>query len=270
MSRKKEEREHLVTAYFRRELEKLGYMVEDIEWRLGHCQGDGMAFYGSVSGDSLKTVARRVMCGCGSEKFDAYKAIVSGSSITIGRNSLGKHYSHYNTMDVAGDYQGDMDPDDGAEPAISKAFDNLVKCVDEDIRDVSRRLADEGYKILDAFQWEDECVRTFRTKRFEVRVIELKEEPEHVLAGELDELDYQTLTTGKVRIAGLQVEVRSIDEYGDAEEVVGEANVGYIWIDREKPSRTYHGCLTECLHDAIAQARASLGLKKKPHLSVAA
>ena len=33
---------------FEQELETLGYPIDQIEWSLGCCQGDGMAFYGKI------------------------------------------------------------------------------------------------------------------------------------------------------------------------------------------------------------------------------
>lgn len=265
-----EKREHLVTAYFKKELGKLGYTVKDIEWRLGHCQGDGMAFYGTVSANDLVAIARRIMDGRGVEKFAAYRAIAAGSSISIGRNSYGHHYSHFNTMDVTSEYIGDDDTEKGGSAVMENAFDQMVRGIVEEVREMSKKLADDGYEIMDAFRWEDECVRTFRTGRFEVRVIELKEEPEFIFPSELDDLDYESLVRGRVRITGLKVEIWSLDDDGDTEDLVGDDNIGYIWVDREKPSRAYHGCLTDCLSEAIAEARKCLGIEKKPRLSAAA
>ena len=43
----------LLNKHFAAELAALGYPTEDVRYSLGYCQGDGVAFYGRVSGEGL-------------------------------------------------------------------------------------------------------------------------------------------------------------------------------------------------------------------------
>ncbi len=249
---------NVLTEYFRRELSKLGYTVEEknITWSLGHCQGDGMAFTGSFHGNDLKAIGRRLLRGYATEMYPALRAITKGASIVISSNT--HHYSHYNTMDVV----GDVDSTDCTDIEMD-CFDRFVKTFEEDVRDTSKRLANEGYEIIDAFGFQEETVRTFRTKRFELRISELPEEAE----GHFDDLDdssYQELAAGNFRIRCIRVDIFDLDEDGDPVDEIGNAYLGGVWIPNHENDRSYGGYRQQLISEAVAEARGYTGLEKKP------
>ena len=112
-----------------------------IEWSLSHCQGDGVAIYGTLNSD------------------DAPNVNWHGASTAIfTRNSHGHHYSHENCMTVAlfsydeGGYEID------ADKATTETFA-------EQFRDLCRELARSGYAeienltneqaVLDHLEWSE-------------------------------------------------------------------------------------------------------------------
>lgn len=247
-------------------MQRLGYTVEvkDISWGLGHCQGDGMAFTGSFHGDALKVICRRLLRGYAKELYPALRAITNGASIVISSNS--NHYSHYNTMDV----DGDVDSTDSNDIEMT-CFDQFVKTFEEDVRDTSKRLANEGYEIIDAFGYGEETIRTFRTKQFELRILEVAEDPADCF-GEMDEEFYRDLITGKFRIRSIKIEIFNIDENGYTDEEIGNAFLGEVWLSNHETDRSFGGYRRQLIADAIAEARRYLGLEKKtkPKLAIAA
>lgn len=243
--------EHMVTQYFRGQLKHLGYDVKDIEWSLGHCQGDGMAFYGDLSGSGLIAVARRVMRGTGRQKFAAYRAINKGCGVAIERNDYGRHYAHYNTMSVHDKWDSDEMTADEEE-----AFCSLVAAIDDDIRVISRRLADDGYAILEAFRWEKECMRTFSTANFELRIIEVPESPDNMMHDEYDDQAFTSLIAGKWRITGVRAEIWQRED-GEAVECLGDATLMGVWVEQDSSDRTYGGYLRGLIADAVAEARGN-------------
>ncbi len=84
---------------FRQYVEEASYPTNKIEFSLGYCQGDGVAFYGDISGERLCLIASRLY-GKRSKELTRVVAIVNNLTASIERNSFGYHYSHFNTMSV--------------------------------------------------------------------------------------------------------------------------------------------------------------------------
>jgi hypothetical protein len=96
-----------------------------LEWSLSHCQGDGVAIYGTLNSDDAPNVNWH-----------------GASTATFTRNSHGNHYSHEHCMTVSlfsydeGGYEVDAD----------KATTELFA---EQFRDLCRELARSGYAEID-------------------------------------------------------------------------------------------------------------------------
>ena len=135
-----------VTEYFRRELDAAGYDLDDIGWSLGYCQGDGMDFAGRVGRDEVIRLYTRLMGGV-SEVWDA----LSSGEVSVEVTRTSHHYHHYNTMAVTVEWDEDRlrEAYDFTEQQLSRLEDFRSR-VEEDVRDVSRRLEKEGYAILEA------------------------------------------------------------------------------------------------------------------------
>ena len=112
-----------------------------IEWSLSHCQGDGVAIYGTLNSDDAPNVNWH-----------------GASTATFTRNGHGHHYSHENCMTVA------LFSYDEAGYEIDADKDTTEKFA-EQFRDLCRELARSGYaeieyltgeqSALDHLEWYD-------------------------------------------------------------------------------------------------------------------
>jgi len=98
-----------------------------IEWSLSHCQGDGVAIYGTLNSDDAPNV-----------NWHYYGA----STATFTRNSHADHYSHEYCMTVSL-FSYD---EDGNEIDADKAITELFA---EQFRDLCRELARLGYAEIE-------------------------------------------------------------------------------------------------------------------------
>lgn len=146
-----------------------------IEWSLGYCQGDGVAFYGRVDPLRLYGAIGAILAGTAFGGFptgsiarvmvqirddlDTLSKIhdFDGDPIRpeflIERNSYGRHYSHAETMDVSVECP---------EPYVDEVREEvrpIWKRLDENFREyvrhVSRALTRTGYAELDYRQGEE-------------------------------------------------------------------------------------------------------------------
>lgn len=139
---------NLVTDYYEFKLERLGYPTESVYYSLNHCQGDGMAFYGTISGNELLTLANRLLKGADLAAITRAVKKANEITITIEKNGFGHHYSHYNTMTV---YDSAFEP--GNTPFTAReerAWDEFVQLVKEDVINTSQQLESDGYALIDA------------------------------------------------------------------------------------------------------------------------
>ena len=112
-----------------------------IEWSLSHCQGDGVAIYGTLNSDDAPNVNWH-----------------GASTATFTRNSHGHHYSHENCMTVALFSYDENGYEIDADKATSETFA-------EQFRDLCRELARSGYAeienltseqaVLDHLEWSE-------------------------------------------------------------------------------------------------------------------
>ena len=96
-----------------------------VEYSLSHCQGDGVAIYGTLNSDDAPNVNWH-----------------GASTATFTRNSHGNHYSHEHCMTVAL-FSYD---EDGYEIDTDKA---ITETFAEQLRDLCRELARSGYAEMD-------------------------------------------------------------------------------------------------------------------------
>lgn len=154
-----------INDHFEYHVGEAGYPNKDIRWSLSYCQGDGMAFYGSadINGEML---GRLVKDGWKSPSEELDEAEVQrlveieelDLAVIITANSFGSHYAHYNTMDIEVEV---CDAPEGMDESVLEAVrKSLESCIEEDVRNLSRKLADEGYKLIDDYHG-DEHVEEF-------------------------------------------------------------------------------------------------------------
>jgi hypothetical protein len=96
-----------------------------VEWSLSHCQGDGVAIYGTLNSDDAPNV-------------DWHGA----STATFTRNSHGHHYSHENCMTVSLFSYDEAGYEVDADKETTEKFA-------EQFRDLCRELARSGYAEIE-------------------------------------------------------------------------------------------------------------------------
>ena len=145
-----------VIEHFRNRLASLGYPFRDIEFSLSYSQGDGMAFYGTLFASDIRVIAKRLLPP-DSPIFEAFERaereeIVFDPSISVERNHFGHHYANYGTMCVRGDARINLF-DSSTTVELDKyyeEFQDLVKLIRRDVREISKALTLEGYAIQES------------------------------------------------------------------------------------------------------------------------
>lgn len=242
----------LVMLHYRRELEDLGYPTGDIRYSLGHCQGDGMAFYGRV-GDPAGLAGRLLN---GEEKEAAVSAVeMVDGCLEIHPNQFGARYSHHRTMRVDLVSSSTHLFDDLTQQE-SSALDSLVAAVKEDVALTSQRLEEAGYAIADATPTEPQVVRKFRTCRFTLTVTELPDQDfglEH-WDGDSARSFLRELVEGRARYFGVEVTISG------AGLTLGSASLWGVTDGTESPDKRYGGNLRDLVSEAVAGARERLAM----------
>lgn len=148
---------NILTHKFREELESYGFDDVRVEWSLSYCQGDGVAFYGSI--DLEKILPKHVDDFTKDELRRLYWLNKEfGVSIETVRNSYGYRYSHANTMDV------NIDCDYNIYYRHTEQYNEVLQKLEEvvlnDIQSLSHKLEREGYEFIERME-SDEVIREF-------------------------------------------------------------------------------------------------------------
>jgi len=166
---------YAIIKTFEFELEKLGYPNDDIGYSLNYCHDDGVAFYGDVDVDKIvkRMYDNDVLTD---DKYYLYKLSTNVYGhiirVTISANESGRHYSNHNTMSVNVD--GDISEwtaesilsHDGPydEPIftndiyiyvvdlIDDLYDDIKKFIQNEIKEVSKKLEKIGYEIIESYE----------------------------------------------------------------------------------------------------------------------
>jgi len=130
--------------YFTQELTERGYPVENINWSLGYCQGDGMAFYGTIP--DLQKLAVRL-----GFTMEEGTILADSASLKIIKSWFGNHYSHWKTMELNCDDLPDATFD-------SDLFERFSEALEKDIRKTSQELEAKGYEIIESNESDESCI----------------------------------------------------------------------------------------------------------------
>ena len=142
---------------FEKLLEEYGYPTDDIRYRLTYCQGDGVAFYGTInlenfifnrfldlSEDLTKDDLRRINY-----------IVKEGLCIHIEKSQSFHLYDHYNTMIV---WEEDADAY-MHEDSSKKDIDNMIisvkklrEFIEDDIVNLSIKMESIGYDIIEEYK----------------------------------------------------------------------------------------------------------------------
>jgi hypothetical protein len=227
-------------AYFKCQLEALGYPTDDIRFSLGYCQGDGMAFYGTVSKAGIERLFARLMPPPSCELADnatlseriigEHRARISARHYAERKRALlprlqvnlarrDSFYDHANTIGVSVTLEEqedvsfsevNLDPSEGSPRALCSEFERLLR---EDVREISHRLCKAGYSLIESTPYEPVELRSISTGTLRVRVLAVKDE-DICLSGdaEYDSADLAALAEGRHCHCGIQVELIDLDD----------------------------------------------------------
>lgn len=270
---------NILKSYFNTQLVKAGFPDDfQIEYALSHCQGDGIAFYGDIEHTywlglfqyiypnqkrkyrKFERLAKSLI------KWQSYR----GSLISIERNRFGYHYSHFNTMNLRAPMATDFCffNDIRAQkewyfPATKvkeyqALWDEFVGDLAEYIRDLSKRLAREGYRIVEATPYQTEIAYQFDTANYRIELVQTPcefyaEKPEW-LFGDLCDVDemMQSVVEGKIHFANLYAQV--LDKQTGLS--LGEDHLSNLSFSPK--DRSFSGYKTELISNAIADARRNV------------
>lgn len=143
-----------LTEDFKTQLAEYGFSDVEVYWSLGHCQGDGVAFYGRVHPESLKEKDRRA-----ARMIVALEA--AGDSLYIEITGERNHYHHWNSMTLEIEFENETDEEDLparlkiARPALRENFEEYLA---EKVKEISRELERSGYAEIE-YRHDEETIR---------------------------------------------------------------------------------------------------------------
>ena len=149
-----------LTEDFQQQLNEKGFEAVKVFWSLGYCQGDGVAFYGRVYTDDLK-----------SKDLNAKKLIerleTAGDEISIEITGANNWYHHRNSMTLEVEFENETDDEDlPARLKIARPVwrEDFAKFLAERVKEISTELEKSGYAEID-YRYEDETIRQDLSER---------------------------------------------------------------------------------------------------------
>lgn len=229
----------VLSTYFRNALVKAGFPDDfKVEYSLSYSQGDGIAFYGRMRQDEIIHLFNVMYPQKRKQNMFAklighvweWQAGWCDLTFEIERNQFGHRYSHYNTMSLSAYKSDDLDFFNDSEarkewyfPAnkvekYKTLWDEFIEDLEEHIKNTSRELEQQGYKIIEATP-EEKTLYQFTTKNYQVRLNVLPsdfyQEPAYWIFGDDEYLPerIKPILAGTSQICHLRAEV--IDDQGE-------------------------------------------------------
>ncbi|MCQ9628671.1 hypothetical protein [Actinobacillus suis] len=287
---------NVLTAYFNTQLVNAGFPDDfEINWSLGYSQGDGMAFYGDIEHTYWLGLFQRIYPNQ-KRKYRKFERLTRSliewqnygdNLISIRQNHFGYRYSHFNTMDLHAPSAADFrffDEDakkDWYFPTYKVGeyqalWDEFVADLAEYIRDLSKQLAQEGYRIIEATPYQKEVAYQFETQHYR---IEFVTEPHEFYANHFEtymyDCDFEDVESlCKAALKGIKIANVYAQVLDKATGIaLGEDYFGYLAYNKE--DKTFGGYRYILIREAIKAARSKDGLisrqaqlmqKSLPHL----
>ena len=144
-----------LTEDFKQQLAEHGFENVEVYWSLGYCQGDGVAFYGSVWAQDLK------------QKDEQAKALIerlekAGDDIAIEITGASGYYHHSNSMTVEVEFDSELEDADLpsrlkiARPVWREEFEEYLS---ERVKEISRELERRGYAEIE-YKTSEDAIKT--------------------------------------------------------------------------------------------------------------
>lgn len=143
---------------FKQRLEEKGYPTDDIRYSLNHCQGDGMAFYGTIDLEEfIEKRHKELEESLSKHDLRRVKYIAKeGLTIDIRKSRYFHLYDHYNTMIVevngyVDEYMSYRAKDSDVEEMTNSVYE-LEEFIKYDVKDISKELETVGYDIAESYE----------------------------------------------------------------------------------------------------------------------
>ena len=149
-----------ITEMFKERLEEKGLPSKDINWSLSSSQGDGVAFYGTLS--TTKYVEKNNL----KKKYQSIAGLfmdINASIEPVG----GRRYSHANSMKLEMDVESSSSD---LTPAQTKLLRELHDHIADDIKKTSREFEKDGYKEIEYMTSEENAKETIEANEYEYDV----------------------------------------------------------------------------------------------------
>lgn len=150
----------ILSEDFKIQLAERGLPEVKVFWSLGYCQGDGVAFYGSVYPEDLKEKDPQA-----AKFIEALEK--AGDVLSIHITGENNHYHHWNSMTVEIEFESETDDDE--QPARLKIArpvlrENLEEHLAEKVREISRELEKSGYAEIE-YRYDEDAIRDELSER---------------------------------------------------------------------------------------------------------
>lgn len=143
----------ILSEDFKMQLAERGFPDVEVFWSLGYCQGDGVAFYGTVYPEDLKAKDSRAA--------QFIKSLErAGDVLSIAITGENNHYHHWNSMTVEVEFESEDDEHLPPRLRIARPVmrDQLEEYLAEKVKEISRELQKSGYDEIE-YRTSEKAVR---------------------------------------------------------------------------------------------------------------
>lgn len=220
------------------------------QWQLSHTQGNGCAFYGSLSRDHLLTLlphlARRQSLSDAEAQHLTVLLTLSDITVTLQRNALSSHYCHAGCITtVAEDFPDDEDP----------AFLTFFRALQADIRDLCALAEQTAYHLLEATtpQSGNEILFSRQTQHFELRAVADMPDATYRHDGTIDETAVESSLVSLLRHHARLLTVRLEIICHTTGDIIAQQWLPETLIETDDKPR--HWLSRAVIHELILEAR---------------
>ena len=149
---------------FKQRLEEKGYPTDDIRYSLNYCQGDGMAFYGTIDLEEfIEKRHKELEESLSKHDLRRVKYIAKeGLTIDIRKSRYFHLYDHYNTMIVevngyVDEYMSYRAKDSDVEEMTNSVYE-LEEFIKYDVKNISGELESIGYDIAESYENDEHII----------------------------------------------------------------------------------------------------------------
>lgn len=155
----------VLSEYFKERLMEYGFYDDvQIEFSLGYCQGDGVAFYGEIDFSVWLENHQDHFTKKELKRLE-WLNYEFGIGLSTTRNSYGYHYSHYNTMDInvaCDGYIGLRDSD-----LLDEVLNEVEELLKDEVVELSHEFERIGYEEIEYKNSDEYIIESIIVNEYE-------------------------------------------------------------------------------------------------------